>query len=242
MRQPRALTPTLLAAMGLLLTACNPVGSPVAEPGSGPTAETTVAPTAPTSRAPTSTAPTSSAPTSSTATPTAAASSTPDVVRTAGGVLTVNPKPGPLVSAWVAHRLYELSFVVPASPDKLSFSDDPAAYSVYDWNEGDTFDPEPRVHMSVSSSATDGRAQAPVDGILGTASVSTLHLPGADDAWLEVEAAPEDPRMPGSYSSYVVTINTAARTYRVHIEVPRTDEGAEVAEEAVAGLHLVAGS
>lgn len=229
MRLPRALAPTLLAASALLLTACDPVGSATAGMGSGPASE---------SPAVSSVTP-SSAPAQA---PTATATSTPDVVRAAaGGLFTVNPEPAPLVSAWVSHQLYELSFVVPASPDKLSFTDNPDAYSVYDWNDGDTFAPDPLVHMSVASSATDGRATAPVDGVLGTGSVSELDLPGADDAWLVVETAAEDPRMAGSYHSYVVTINTAARRYRVHIEVPRTDEGAEVAQEAIAGLHLTAG-
>ena len=226
MRQLRALPPALLAASALLLTACEPVGSATADLGAGP---------APASPAVSTVAPTGAPPQA----PSASATSTPGVVQaTAGGVLTGNPTSPPLVSAWVPHRLYELSFVVPASPDKLSFSDDPQAYSVYNWNEGDTFDPVPLVHMSVASSATDGRATAPVDGILGTGTVTTLDIPGADDAWLVVQAAPEDPRMPGSYASSVVTINTATRRYLVHIEVPRTDEGAEVAQEAVAGLHL----
>jgi len=229
MRQLRALTPALVAASALLLTACDPVGSSPAETGAAPAPESTVVSTVTPSRAPAEV-------------PAATATSAPDVVRaTAGGVFTVDPKPAPLVGAWAAHRLYELSFVVPASPDKLSFSDNPDAYSVYNWNEGDTFDPEPRVHMSVASSATDGRVTAPVGGILGTESVSALDLPGSDEAWLEVAAATEDPRMAGSYRSYFVTINTAARMYLVHVELPATDEGAQVAQEAIASLHLSAG-
>jgi hypothetical protein len=229
MRHFRALPPALVAAGALLLTACDPVASPPAGNAASPAPESTaVSPPTP-SRAPAEV-------------PSATATGIPDVVRaTAGGVLTVDPKPAPLVSAWISHQLYELSFVVPASPDKLSFSDDPDAYSVYDWNEGDTFDPEPRVHMSVASSATDGRASAPVAGILGTGSVSTLELPGSDDAWLEVAPAPPDPRMAGSYRAYSVSINTAERKYLVHIEVPSTGEGAEVAQEAIAALHLTTG-
>jgi hypothetical protein len=44
--------------------------------------------------------------------------------------------------------------------------------------------------------------------------------------------------MAGPYRSYFVTINTAARMYQVSIGVPRTDEGAAAAKEAIASLHL----
>lgn len=222
------LTLALLVASAVLLTACDPVGS-VSPVGSGPTPSAAAAPTASPSSAPPET-------------PSPTATSTPDVVEaTAGGVLTVDPPPAPLVSEWARHQLYELSFVVPASPDKLSFSDNPAAYSVYNWNQGDTFDAEPLLHMSVASSATDGRATPPVAGMPGTESVSELDLPGADGAWLTVERAPADPRMPGPYRSYFVTINTAARMYMIYIGAPRTDEGAQAAKVAIASLHLTTG-
>jgi hypothetical protein len=94
--------------------------------------------------------------------------------------------------------------------------------------------------MSVASSATDGRATAPVEG-LGEESVAELFLPGAEDAWVVMELAPDDASMPGSYRSYYVIINTATRLYHVYIGVPRTDEGAQAAEEAIASLRLIAG-
>ena len=229
MRPRRALVPALVAVSAVLLSACDPMVS-TPEVRSGPTPSTSAAPT---------TSPTS--PPAETR-PAATSTTTPAVAEaTAGGVFTVDPKPMPLVSDWARHQLFELSFVVPASPDKLSFSDDPAAYSVYNWNQGDTFDPEPRFHMSVASSATDGRATAATGDLPGTESVSELDLPGADGAWLTVEQAPLDPRMAGPYRSYFVTINTAARTYLVYIGVPRTDEGAQAAQEAIASLHLTTG-
>jgi hypothetical protein len=228
MRPHRALVPALLAVSAVLLTACDPIAS-APEVGSRPTPISAAVPT---------TSPSSPPP----ETPSATTTSTPDVVEaTAGGVLTVDPPPAPLVTAWGRHQLYELSFVVPASPDKLSFSDNPGAYSVYNWNQGDTFDPEPLLHMSVASSATDGRATPPTDAMPGTESVSDLDLPGAAGAWLTVERAPADPRMPGPYRSYYVTINTAARMYMLYIGVPRTDEGAQAAREAIASLHLTTG-
>jgi hypothetical protein len=225
MRQRLALA--LLAGRAVLLTACDPVAS-VSPVASDPT-PSAAAPTASSSAAPSEAAP-------------VPATSAPDVVEaTAGGVLTVDPPPAPLVSDWARHQLYELSFVVPASPDKLSFLDNPAAYSVYNWNQGDTFDAEPLLHMSVASSATDGRATPPMAGMTGTESVSELDIPGADGAWLSVERAPADQRLPGPYRSYFVTINTAARMYLVYIGVPRTDEGAQAAQEAIASLHLTTG-
>src|SRR5689334_19960481 len=175
MRPRRALVPAFLALSAVLLTACDPA-VPTPEAGPAVTPSASAAPT---------TAPVGTAPPSPTST--ATATSTPAVVEaTAGGILTVNPPPAPLVPVWARHQLYELSFVVPASPDKLSFSDNPDVYSVYKWNEGDTFDAEPLLHMSVASSATDGRATRPTDGMPGTESVSELALPGADSAWITV--------------------------------------------------------
>lgn len=227
MRRSRALVPAFLALSAVLLTACDPA-APTPEAGPAATPGPSATPTA----APVETAP-------PTAPSTASATSTPDVVQaTAGGILTVDPPPAPLVSAWARHQLYELSFVVPASPDELSFSDNPDAYSVYNWNEGDTFDAQPLLHMSVASSATDGRATPPTDGMPGTESVSELELPGADSAWVTVDRAPADSRLPGPYRSYFVTINTAARMYLIYIGVPRTDEGTQAARQAIAGLHL----
>jgi hypothetical protein len=234
MRPRLASIPALLAVSAVLLTACDPNAS-TPEVRSSPTPSSAAVPTA---------SPTSPPP----ETPSATATSTVDVAEataggivTAGGVLTVDPPPASLVAGWARHQLYELSFVVPASPDKLSFADNPGAYSVYNWNQGDTFDPEPLLHMSVASSATDGRATPPMESMPGTESVSELDLPGADGAWLTVERAPADPRLPGAYRSYFVTINTAARMYMLYIGVPRTDEGAQAAKEAIASLHLTTG-
>ena len=230
MRPSRPLAATLLVASAALLTACLPDASP-AEVVSSP------APEVPT----TSTESPSAAPPSEATAPATVTSDPIPAEATVGGALTVNPPPAPLVTAWARHQLYELSFVVPASPsDELSFLDDPDAYSVYRWNDGDTFDPYPLVHMSVASSATDGRATAPTGGH-GEESVAELWLPGAEDAWVVTELPAEDPSMPGSYRSYFVIINTAARTYSVYIGVPRTDEGADAAEAAIAGLHLTTG-
>jgi hypothetical protein len=227
MRPRRALVAALLAVGAVLLSACDPI-VPTPEVRSAPTPSSPAAPPA--------------SPTTPPVAGVTTATSTPDVAEaTAGGILGVDPKPIPLVSDWARHQLFELSFVVPASPDKLSFSDDPAAYSVYNWNQGDTFDPEPLVHMSVASSATDGRATPPTGDMPGTESVSELDLPGADGAWLTVEQAPLDPRMAGPYRAYFVTIDTATRMYMVYIGVPRTDEGAQAAKEAVASLRLAAG-
>ena len=235
MRQLRALPPTLLAACALLLTACDPFVSPIAEPPPSPaTGSSSTSTTSPSS------APASPSSPADQASP-AAATSTPDVPEaTAGGVLTVNPEPAPLVPAWGRYQLYELSFVLPAEPDKLQVEDDPVGYSYYSWNMGSHLPKEPPLGMSVESSATD-RATAPEQGRPYQESVSTLTLPGADDAWLAVYRYTAATPTESASHVYIVWINTATRMYRMEIGVPLTDEGAEVARAAIASLHLTTG-
>jgi hypothetical protein len=133
--------------------------------------------------------------------------------------------------------LYDLSFAVPVDPRVQGVAvPNPEAYSVYDWNESaSTPVADPPVHLSVATSATDRLPSTDVPD----PNREMLTLAGAARAWVTHEASPPG-LFPGDYRDFFVNILTSGpRFYMVHIQVPATDEGAEVAQTFIDSLHMV---